>query len=258
MKTQIVQITPKLAQQYLCHNADNRILRDKAIDRIADDMKNGAFQLTHQGIAFDTNGRLVDGQHRLQAIVRSGATVPMLVSEGVDPKTFSVLDQNIKRSPADILNCNKRVAEVVSTAARYFTGDSTPTPRDLQRVYVGVGPLAAELQASCGTNAVYFTSAAMKLAAILRIFSGQNKEYVLDLYGKLARGEVAALPPVAEALMKMRLRGTVTSTNRNETLARGLQLFDERAKDRKKLTNPDEAAASEFARTVLMAVLGKR
>jgi hypothetical protein len=35
-------------------------------------MVEGRFQVTHQGIGFDEDGQLTDGQHRLQGIVNSG------------------------------------------------------------------------------------------------------------------------------------------------------------------------------------------
>jgi hypothetical protein len=62
--------------------------------------------VTHQGIALDgplNSGKLVDGQHRLHAIVKSGIPTPVLVFENVPPETFSVLDTGKRRSGGDVL-----------------------------------------------------------------------------------------------------------------------------------------------------------
>ncbi len=46
-------------------------------------MRKGHWAVTHQGIAFDTNGNLIDGQHRLEAIRISGVSVKIMVTTGV-------------------------------------------------------------------------------------------------------------------------------------------------------------------------------
>jgi len=76
-------ITPQLATSYLSTNHGNRVLRERLVLQYATDMEAGRWRLTHQGIAFDEHGVLLDGQHRLEAIVLSGCTVPMLVTLGV-------------------------------------------------------------------------------------------------------------------------------------------------------------------------------
>lgn len=55
-------------------------------------MRRGDWLVTHQGIAFDTRGVLVDGQHRLGAVVEADVTVKIAVFTDVEPDTFDVLD----------------------------------------------------------------------------------------------------------------------------------------------------------------------
>jgi hypothetical protein len=73
-------ITPALAHAYLAGNKSNRALSIKAVDRYAADMANGQWPLTHQPIALGPNGELVDGQHRLAAIVKANVTVRFFVA----------------------------------------------------------------------------------------------------------------------------------------------------------------------------------
>ena len=86
MKTQIKTITPALAAQYLKMNATNRRLRLNVVSKYANDMRNGNWVLTHQGIAFSDKGELIDGQHRLSAILESETPIEMLVSFGIPEK----------------------------------------------------------------------------------------------------------------------------------------------------------------------------
>ena len=80
IQTTYLYVTPNLASKWLEGNACNRRLNQQHAERMAQAMRDGCWKTTHQGIAFDTNGTLVDGQHRLWAIVQSGCTVKLPVT----------------------------------------------------------------------------------------------------------------------------------------------------------------------------------
>lgn len=80
MHTVVMNIDPDRAMQLLEFNTRNRTLDQKHVDSLAAEMKAGRWKLTHEGIAFDVNGVLQDGQHRLWAVALSGCTVPMNVT----------------------------------------------------------------------------------------------------------------------------------------------------------------------------------
>ncbi len=92
MDHDFVPITPAMAEELLKQNHCNRPIRWAKVHRLAEVMKRGGFKTTHQGICIAKNGRLLDGQHRLHAIVESGVTVTMLVVEKADEEIFSVID----------------------------------------------------------------------------------------------------------------------------------------------------------------------
>ena len=64
----------------------------------------GDFYLTHQGVAFDEEGRLHDGQHRLAAIVAANTLVSMLVTRGLSEAGALGLDDGRKRTDAHALS----------------------------------------------------------------------------------------------------------------------------------------------------------
>lgn len=99
-----VKVTPDIAAEWLKHNRDNRRLVTERVLRFAQDMDAGRWPDYHpHGIAFDDDGRLIDGQHRLEAVALSGATVVMRVSQGLDPRMHSVFDLGAPRSASDVL-----------------------------------------------------------------------------------------------------------------------------------------------------------
>ena len=108
LKFQVVEVTPIVAAEWLKRNNNNRKVKDPTLEIYSRDMKNGDWLLTHQAIAFDQESNLIDGQHRLMAIVRSRTAVPMMVICGVPTgkgkrKTMDAVDRGCNRSIVDQL-----------------------------------------------------------------------------------------------------------------------------------------------------------
>ena len=106
--TKELTVTPAKATEWLEGNVHNRNVRDSVVSRYARDMKAGAWRLTHQGIAFDrpeerSDKVLVDGQHRLFAIIESDTPVRLMVSFGVPMDAQGVIDDNLQRTMVDTL-----------------------------------------------------------------------------------------------------------------------------------------------------------
>lgn len=100
---ELVELTPSLAEQWLGHNLGNRNLRRQKVQQYAQDMRSGNWQTSGQAIQFDWDGRLIDGQHRCEAVIESGVTVRVLVVRGLDPKAREVIDTGAKRTGGDAL-----------------------------------------------------------------------------------------------------------------------------------------------------------
>lgn len=97
-------VTPDQAIKYLELNRCNRPISKPHVDMLRREMVDNKFHHTHQGIAFDTDGNLIDGQHRLSAIVASGAPQIMQVTRGVHSEAKNAIDvQQRIRSVSDAL-----------------------------------------------------------------------------------------------------------------------------------------------------------
>jgi hypothetical protein len=103
MDMEVLDVSPELAAQWLTRNTGNRPLSKGTVQQLADRIQRGEWQLTHQGIAFDEDGVLIDGQHRLAAIARAGVTVRLTVARGVPRSAFTVMDTGRKRTGRDAL-----------------------------------------------------------------------------------------------------------------------------------------------------------
>jgi hypothetical protein len=109
LKTRTVQVTPQLAAQWLKTNADNRKPSEAWIKKLARDMANNDFPNVGESIKFDTEGHLVDGQHRLHAVVRSKKTIEFLVVEGVAREHRYRMDKGRPRKVSDELTMRYRI-----------------------------------------------------------------------------------------------------------------------------------------------------
>lgn len=110
IRTQWMDVDPATAKRWLENNFRNRPLCDDVVQAYARDIMNGVWIPTHQGVAFNDKDELIDGQHRLHAIVLTGKTVRIMVTFGLpsnipgkEMTTMDAVDRGRTRSVADQL-----------------------------------------------------------------------------------------------------------------------------------------------------------
>lgn len=108
MYTVVMLVGPDQAVKWLEANTRNRPLDQKHVDYIASEMKAGRWKLTHESIAFDVNGVLQDGQHRLWAIVMSGCTVEMSVTFNTSENCIENVGGGKRRMDHERMNLSGR------------------------------------------------------------------------------------------------------------------------------------------------------
>lgn len=99
--TAIERITPAQAERYLERNTTNRKMRTNHVYKLASDMEQGRWQVNGSSIVFNGDGTLLDGQHRLAAVIHSGVPVDMLVVRGISKAAMATIDANIARKASD-------------------------------------------------------------------------------------------------------------------------------------------------------------
>ena len=105
----VVYVTPQLAKKWLDEcNGFNRPIKQDVIDMYVRQIKSGLWRRTHQGVAFTDEKNLLDGQHRLMAIVNTGVTVPMLIFLDEPKENFEYIDCGRNRSNLDIVRMSSR------------------------------------------------------------------------------------------------------------------------------------------------------
>ena len=98
-----VDIDAELAALWLGFNTHNRPLKATNLEKLSADLRAGRWKYTAEPIKFSKTGVLLDGQHRLHAIVRTGVTARALVVPGLDDEAQDVMDTGAARGAADSL-----------------------------------------------------------------------------------------------------------------------------------------------------------
>ncbi len=99
-----VTITPDMAMAMLERNKLNRPLNDQHVKRIARQITAGHWKFNGDTIKFSRTQDILDGQHRLWAIIEAQVSVDTIIVEGIDSEAFATIDTMRKpRSGADIL-----------------------------------------------------------------------------------------------------------------------------------------------------------
>ena len=127
MQTKLMTITPKLAAEFLAQNYNNRPVSRAAVEEHIKNLKAGKFFATHQGIAFDEDGRLRDGQTRLLAIMESGISAKMLVTTGLAAEAVLAIDDGRRRTQGQALSMHAGAAVspfITAIAREMFAGNT--------------------------------------------------------------------------------------------------------------------------------------
>jgi len=183
-------ITPQRATEMLNKSGGNRKIREDHVIWLAQMMDNGSFKVTHQGVAFSKNGLLIDGHHRLRAVILADKNVSMMVTYGLDD-VYDSIDQGANRSRGDILNLDCRVSIPLTLATEMLFMRKKANIAEMKMImetpiYQAILEVAEFQQG----NYKYFTNGHSRLAVAVMLLDSsiKNKEYVKNQYRALCVG----------------------------------------------------------------------
>lgn len=252
MKPKIVYVTPAMAQEWLRKNTNNRRLREGTVEGLADAIRRGEWIVSHQGIAFGKSGRLLDGQHRLHAVVRAGIAVEMMVTFDEDDEAFKVIDIGLKRQSYDILDIGTGHAAVARFLAvvEDKASRTSLTPQYLVPFVRGVSEPYSALISFCPAISKTWSAAAVRAAAVIRLLDGADENYVLMTYHALNHLDYDAMPSIARAIMRQKERGTFHAAN-TEMFVRCLKVFNPAEAARRTIQIVSTSSLLDYARDVI-------
>lgn len=134
----VEEVTPEQAKEWLeQNNTHNRRIRKNQVAALARDMEDNQFLFTGDTLKFDWNDVLLDGQHRLAAIVASERPANLVIVRGLDPRSQSAMDINSRRLAYDALKLRGAEGDMKNAAAiarSIFMYDNGQVPTHIQTI----------------------------------------------------------------------------------------------------------------------------
>lgn len=102
-EARVVTVTPAIASAYLACNTRNRKVSGRNYAVVHRAIMRGEWKLNGEAIKIARDGTVLDGQHRLHAVVESGVPIQTFVIENLEPETQDTMDTGKSRSITDVL-----------------------------------------------------------------------------------------------------------------------------------------------------------
>lgn len=104
-RLQVITLTPELATDLLERNGQNRPLSDQHVKRIANQIRQNKWRFNGDTIKIASTNDVLDGQHRLWAVIEAKKPVETVIVYGIEKEAFSTIDTiSRQRSGADVLS----------------------------------------------------------------------------------------------------------------------------------------------------------
>lgn len=104
ISTDMVLITKSMAEEWLDKfNTNNRKIKPQIVNKYADQMSRGQWVVNGDTICFDITGKLIDGQHRLLAVVKSEVPLRTTVVSNLPLDAFATIDDGAMRTAGDVI-----------------------------------------------------------------------------------------------------------------------------------------------------------
>lgn len=226
IKTAIVTWGPAEAAEALETTIRNRRMSRIKVNQYRNDMAAGRWQFTGEGIQFDADGHLINGQHRLTALKELDGTpirVQFLTIRGLPESAQMVMDQGRVRQAGQQLQLRGvKDSNVVAAGVRlyltYSTGlmfrDKMIAQEAITTAYIeewvaehadiveAVGSIITNVKASDAPGSVAYAAAV--------IFVRKNPAAAVDFFRLLAKGAGGESHPITvldKRLQKHRREG---------------------------------------------------
>jgi hypothetical protein len=194
MNANLMTITPEWAQNTLNEkNSGNRPMNKQHVNALAKEMARGKWKVNGDTICLNGE-RLIDGQHRLAAVVLSGMTIQSFVIDGLSSDVFDTKDVGKRRSAGDTLGVRGeqnacRLAAALVLIDKYVTGrvdqSIAYSNTEIEDILEKYPDARSSLQTASSTKGLIFPSV---LDACHYLFSRKDPILADEFVEKVLRG----------------------------------------------------------------------
>jgi hypothetical protein len=113
----MLTVTPAVATQLLQRNTHNRTVSRSRVRQYAADMRKGQWAFNGEAVKIADDGTVLDGQHRLLAVIEADRSVDLLLITGLPAAAQETMDQGRSRTLGDVLKLRGEANYFVLAAA---------------------------------------------------------------------------------------------------------------------------------------------
>ncbi len=231
----VERITPATASKYLATNIGHqRNVTMTHVLHLRQQMERGQWMMTGEPIIFDGHGMLVDGQHRLRALVAAKVSLDFMVVRGVSTGSFMAMNRGKSRTSGNVFTIHgvknaNNIAACVGGVLNYrramevqgrggargslnsYIRPSTATMIEEYDAHAGMYDASIAIGALCKRMAP--TSIASTVAAICLIDAKHDADKVWSFWRSVASG---ANLPDGSPILYLRNRYTENATSKQK------------------------------------------
>jgi hypothetical protein len=112
-------ITPDYAELLLQGNENNRRVSEEVVKKYARDIASGDWKVNGDAIRIAKSGQVLDGQHRLFAVIKAKRPMTSLIVRNLDPEVQTTIDTGKPRRLTDVLAMRgEKYHSTLASAAR--------------------------------------------------------------------------------------------------------------------------------------------
>lgn len=236
-------MTPEMARALLLRNpSTNRRLMKGLVAKYAGTIRRGKWMLTHQGVALTKNGTLLDGQHRLTAIVLTGVTAPMLVVHDCEEQTYAAVDQGKVRKMHEVTHLPQKVSEMMTFLIKLMDGNQThPTADQVAELAPVFEDEMQELMDFVPKTRAKLSRVPVRTAVLLRSLF-DDKDYAFLSYRAMIALKMEDVPGPVRCLTTQLMGSGGKETDLN-IFVRSWMAFDPKRTDNTRLQIKDQSVS---------------
>ncbi len=213
MRFELVKVTPEMAAKFLLKNEGNRKMREQHAAGLARAIENGKYQLTHQAAAVTKKGRLIDGQHRMRAIMLANKPIEMYIAYDVPDSTFAVLDAGMPRKMHERLQSDPKQTSLATTMFRIMVRNGKAQEYEIELCMelfaqsLDKWSQIPKLATTKGFSTAHNTALLIRLAMALKKEDADEVNRLMWLAERVTKGDLVGAPPIMHAFYKQLSEG---------------------------------------------------
>lgn len=201
---EIVTMTPEWALDLLANNIhQNRKIKRNHVKKLTQIIEKGDWQVTAQGIALDSDDNVLDGQHRLEAVIQAEKPIQIMLGRNLSPSIFNVVDIGSKRTAGDALEImgstkGRTIAVALKNYQLYYqfpkvkwTGHHTPQHSEITKLYEIHRDFIEKMVVQVGERRKHYRCFLESVALTFSMLARDrhwSESYVLDFFDAICYG----------------------------------------------------------------------